>query len=387
MELIKYLIKRVISAVLHIFWLFPVNRSKVFFVNDHSYTFSDNLKYLALYMLDHYAEYDLYFSLKNPDELKGSRIRPVRFLSIQHFYHAATCGVFLTNNGGTAYLPFRRSQLVINTWHGGGPYKVTGIDVIDDRWYKKDTKYNTDKIDYILSSCRVCAEREFMHGMYYRPEQCIGTGSPRLDHIINHKESGAVKERIHQHFGIPEDRKILLYAPTFRGAFSDYNGALSDEGLEINRVRTIEALKKRFGGEWVFAIRLHPRLKDVQIKDQSIINCSFYPDVQELLAATDVLITDYSSIMWDFSFTKRPVFLFATDLNDYEVKRGFLIPPEKWPYPIAATNDEMERNILDYDQEQYLTRLQEHYEACGSYEQGIACSSIMKIIKDYPEKA
>jgi len=93
-----------------------------------------------------------------------------------------------------------------------------------------------------------------------------------------------------------------------------------------------------------------------------------------------VLVTDYSSVMWDFSFSKKPIFLFAPDINDYEVKRGFYIPPEEWPFPIAMTNDEIANNIRDFDQSSYLKLVSEHLASVGSYEKGNACEKVKSII-------
>ena len=88
-EMIKYIIKRISSFFLHVFWLFPVRKNKVFFMNDHSYNFSDNLKYLTLYLIDQDKDkYDIYFSLKNKQGTEDLPIKTVKWLSLSHFYNA-----------------------------------------------------------------------------------------------------------------------------------------------------------------------------------------------------------------------------------------------------------------------------------------------------------
>ena len=379
---IKYIIKIIVSGILHVFWIFPVKKNKILFMNDHSYSFSDNLKYLALYLLEKDPEkYHIYFSLKDTEGINDKKIVPVRFLSVKHFYHALTSGVIITNNSGIVYLPIRKTkQLVINTWHGGGPYKVTGTDAINNIWYAKDMQYTAGKVDYILSSCKVFSEEE-AKGMGFRSNQVVNCGMPRMDFFFNKQFMANTRQKVFEEFSIPSSSQLVIYAPTFRGLFESYEGVIADDVLEINYHQLVEALKNRFGGEWVFAVRLHPRLKNVSFADKDLINMSYYPDAEELLIAADVLVTDYSSVMWDFSFSQKPVFLFAPDINDYEVKRGFYLPPEQWPYPIATTNDEMIENIRMFDLDQYLKLLDQHYIDSGSYEKGTACKTVLQLIE------
>lgn len=412
MEMIKYYTKAIISFFLHIFWIFPIQKNKIFMMNDHSYSFSDNLKYLALYLIEKDSNrYKLYFSLRNDDGIGDLPIVSVNWLSIKHFYHALTSSVLITNNGGTAYLPVRKKQLVVNTWHGGGPYKVTGTKALNDYynmsesksktpkekereqrknqkliyWFEKGLKYNAKKIDYILSSCRMCTEAE-AKGLFFTDEQCVDSGMPRMDWMFRHDKATSIREKVFQKYGIPTDKKIILYAPTFRGFFTDYTGVIADDFLKIDYKKTVKAAEERFGGEWLFAVRFHPRLKDAKIKFDDLINMTIYPDAQELLMAADMLITDYSSVMWDVSFSRNPVFLFATDIDDYQVKRGFYLPPEEWPFPLASTNDELEENIKKFDFESYEQKVEAHHKSVGSFENGNACQIVEDIIDKHIAK-
>ena len=385
-EFLKYCLKKTLTFGLHIFWIFSICNNKILFINEHSYSFSDNLKYLSLYLIEKdQKKYRIYFSLKDKTDIGDLPIKSVNIFSLKHFYHALTSSVLITNAGGISYLPLRRKQLVISTWHGGGPYKVSGVSAIHGYWYEKETEYNAKKVDYILSSCRVFTEEE-APGMYYKPDQIINCGMPRMDFFFNNDAMGLIHDKVYRSFDIPEQAKFVIYMPTFRGIFEDYQGVITDDMLEIDCQRLLSALRKRFGGEWKFAIRLHPRLRDAKFKNNSLINMSYYPDAEELLMAADVLVTDYSSVMWDFSFSKKPVFLFATDINDYQVKRGFYIPPDEWPFPLASTNDEMVENIRNFEYESYQKRVEAHHEAVGSYEIGKACQTVKSKIDEHIKK-
>lgn len=380
LEFIKYCIKLSLTFMLHIFWVFPVHKDRLFFINDHSFSFSDNLKYLALYFTEKDREkYEIYFSLNDFSGIDNSVIHPVKHHSIKHFYYALTSSVLFTNMGGISYLPIRKKQLVINTWHGGGPYKVTGIDAINGYWYDKEQRYNAKKTDYILSSCRVFTEVE-AKGMYYPLEKCINSGLPRNDILFDSAKVEELRKKVHRYYKLSDKTKIILYAPTFRGNFEDYSGVIANDLLEIDYRLVIEEITKKYGGDWVFAVRLHPKLKEAKFNTNDLINMSSYADAQELMAAIDILITDYSSVMWDFSLREEPCMIFATDINDYEIKRGFYIPPEEWPFPIATTNDELKKNIESFDLDDYRKKVNIHHEAVGSFEKGNACSIVLNLI-------
>ena len=121
-------------------------------------------------------------------------------------------------------------------------------------------------------------------------------------------------------YNIKKDTKICLYAPTFRNSDS-----ISCYDLDYNRLH--EALVKRFSGDWVILVRYHFRLKNTKIPkkyENTVINVTNYPDMQELLCVTDFGITDYSSWICDYVITKRPGFLYTTDIEKYiDTERGF----------------------------------------------------------------
>ena len=111
-----------------------------------------------------------------------------------------------------------------------------------------------------------------------------------------------------------------------------------------------------------------------------IINASQYPDIQELLCAADILITDYSSCIWDFSFTFKPCFIYAPDLKKYQDEQGFYTPIEDWPFPLAKTNQQLMENIIVFDDEKYKQAVKKHHADLGSYETGTACEQFCRAV-------
>ena len=104
-------------------------------------------------------------------------------------------------------------------------------------------------------------------------------------------------------------------------------------------------------------------------------------DMQDLLLAADILINDYSSSMWDFAYTHRPCFIFATDIEHYIKTTSWYTPMEKWPYSIARSNEELKNNILAFRESDYAVAVAEHYETLGCCENGKATETLCKIIE------
>lgn len=380
MECVKYFIKRVMDIALRIFYIFPVDENRICFISEHSYTFGDNLKYLALHLKNSDVNCQIVFIAKDFSGIKEAGIIPLKFHSLKHFYYALTSSVVITNRGGVSYLPIRGKQLVINTWHGGGPYKKSVGDIKEDYWYTKENNYNAKKINYILSSCKIFSDVE-SKGMGYTDAQCINCGQPKVDLFF--KDNSGYREKIYNYYHIDKTKHLVLYAPTYRGEFTGYDNVISDEELELEHREVLLALENKFGGNWVFALRLHPRLKKCKVDCSDIVNMTEYPDVQEILLASDALITDYSSIIWDFSFSKKPCFVYAKDIEEYSKHPGFYIDYHRWPYLIAESNEKLIANINTFRMEKYLQKLKKHYAESGSFESGHACETCEKIIKEH----
>lgn len=377
-DIVHYMKKVLLKTFLHAFWVFPVEHDKITLLNELSFTYGDSLKYLDIYIHEYEKKYKVVFPLKAgtcPAENGDIIVRP---LSLRYFKELLTSGTIITNAGGISYLPKRKKQKIINTWHGGGPYKKTSTDVYDSYWYMKEVEMNCKNTDLMLSSCKYFSEIE-ARSMGFKSEQCIPVGLPRNDILFG--EHRDIVNKVRDFYSIPDGVKLILYAPTFRSDTKNLTGkfAFSDMGLDVDML--LFALKEKYDCEWVCAVRLHPKLKNIDMSGMNVINCTEYPDMQELLCCADAIVTDYSSLMWDYSFTYRPVFLYAPDIEQYERERGFYMPVSEWPYPLAHDNEEMRRNILEFDYDNYLRQLKEHHIAAGSYETGKACQKVMELMK------
>lgn len=381
MAFAHYVIKQIIHFILHIFWVFPIKKKRIVFLNELSFKYGDNLKYLNEYLKKNCPnEYRVIFPLADKKESQIYGLLYVKPFSIAYFMYLLTSGVIITNAGGISYLPVRKSQLVINTWHGGGPYKKTGGTLFNDKWYQRELQMQRRNTTYMLSSCEYFSKYE-APGMLFESESCISSGMPRNDIFFDNSLS--LRKKIFDAFGLKDSEKIILFAPTFRSNSTDFTASKKYHASDLDYDRLLNCFQMKFGGSWKLALRLHPKLKDVLIDVPNALNLTAYPDMQELLYVADVVITDYSSLMWDFSLTGRPCFIYADDIDEYERERGFYMPSCQWPYPIARDNDEMEKNILNFDLLKYQDAVKKHHKESGSYEQGKACETIINLIENY----
>jgi CDP-glycerol glycerophosphotransferase len=204
------------------------------------------------------------------------------------------------------------------------------------------------------------------------------SGMPRNDLFFRPAAVNKVKKRIRSRFGAHEDSLVVLYAPTYRRNVTD---PLALQ-IEFPYRRAAEALKERFPGlEPVFWERKHHQDINSYDAEAGVLDVSGYPDMQELLAAADILITDYSSSIWDFALLGRPAFLYVPDLAEYEtVDRGFFTPIEEWPGILCRDDAELEDALRSLNEELSRQKAEKHLAAMGSCEDGHASQRVAELI-------
>jgi len=365
--------------------IFKLKKNRIFLLNSLlslEAKYSCNTKYIAEYILEKYNnKFEIIYPLEEKqkkDELSSKGIKVVRMKTLKYYYYILTSKVFITTNGSISYIPFRKSQIVINTWHGGGAYKKTGLDNNDTLANKINCKIIENKISYFISSNRYFTNvisKAFM----IPEEKFLNIGLPRND-IFFHKNNKMIK-KVKKYYSLSDESKIILYAPTYRTKNGDQMLKHELGPYELDYKKILKSLKEKFGGEWHFALRVHPSLVS-QLKDipKDIINMSGYDDVQELLYTSDILINDYSSIMWDFVQTRKPCFIYATDLKEYENSAGLYTKPSSWPFPLAETENELLKKIEEFDDMEYQKKIDYYFEWMGNFETGEACKKLVNII-------
>lgn len=366
-----------IAVFFYLFRIFPIDSSKIVVMNNRGNGYYDHPKYICEELLSRNQNVRIVWII-NPSIVNKAdfpdTIKLVRFNSLRSIYELSTAKVWIDTTRKGLFTRKRKEQYYIQTWHGFGPKKMSvnpskiGQSTVNG--LNREAKF----MDLVLSN------NSYLSYMYRTDFQFVcdilECGFPRND--IFFKEStkvdvASIKERL----SIDSEKKIVMYAPTYRIGKT----ALSIEQFEIDYNELFSSLKERFGGDWVFLIRLHPFLRGLnKFKTQDdYIDVSTYLDMQELLYISDVLITDYSSAMFDFALTNRPCLLYTPDLDDYS-KNGFCIQPDELPFPLATTEAELHAQILAFDDEKYQTNLVASLNKYGFVEKGTASKDVADII-------
>ena len=380
---IKYIIKQIFHFILHIFYIFPVKNNRIIFESFDGKQTSDNPFYIWKFLKEKNSQLDFIWVVGKdtvlPDDFKG---KMVVFHSLKYILAMMTSKFIISNTGFPTYIPFRKKQILINTWHGGGAYKRVGCENIAE---KKALYFSILKRDVFniakTTSVFISSSKKFTDVMtesnFIPREKYLEIGMPRNDIFFYSKEVQKENDKVRSELELKKDDFVILYAPTYRGAVN--NPQEDSNNIDILKLKSI--CENKFGKKIVFLFRGHYSL--AYKLDFSLFNknVSSYPNMQELLCMADMLITDYSSSMWDFSFTNKPGFLFVPDLEKYQNERGFYTPIETWPFAFAKTNEELAARIMEWTPEFQIEKNKNHHELLESFEDGHATERICKVIE------
>ena len=377
----KRLLKAYIALLLQgVLFFIPINNNRIMLCVNKRRGFSCNPKYVAKKLLEMYGDkLELIWITQYPETCQEQRdlgMKVVRMGSAEHLKLYLKTRVYVTNYMFPAWALHKKNQLWINTWHGAISYKHIGYDYLAPKskiWMKVFRLENRTP-DHYLSATSTFTEDT---SKSFRFDKSIfrETGLPRNDLFF--EEHPELYSKIRECYRIDDDKKIVLFAPTFR------RGMKSDTyGIDFNRLK--KALSEKYGGEWIVLFRNHTFVTNEILLPDGVRDVTKYPDMNELLYISDVLISDYSSCMYDFSLQKKPCFVYASDIDYFDSSdRSLAIPVNEWPYPIAHSNDELEKNIIAFDEDDYIRNLNDHYEKVGGYDKGTASETVVRIISEY----
>ena len=283
----------------------------------------------------------------------------------------------------------RKGQIYINVNHYTVAIKCTGL--LRGKGFSEMaylvSKNDSDMIDELVIDskwCEECFDKALVYDGYM-----LKTGAPRCDVLYGDRTE--YKQRFRKKHGLPEDAKVLMFAPTFREGAKNGVRSVYSEVWSIDFERLLENMKHKFGGDWYICVRVHPQLAPTfaEYKDEKlngrIIDESQADDMYEILAGMDAYITDYSSAVFEAGFAKIPSFIYADDIQKYAGDRGSLmwnlatdpldhvtnnksVLPNMdlvFPFPIATNNDEMDEIIGRFNTNDYEARLDEFYDRIG----------------------
>lgn len=310
----------------------PIDDKKVVFSAFFGTQYACNPKYISEALNKIAPDYKIYWEVKGSPNIEFPEyVHPIKRGTIEYYYHMATSRVFVNNVNFPNFLIKRKGSIHIQTQHGT-PIKSMGFDLIGNypaahNMSGSGLAHRSRRWDFCLSSNAHSSEvwRRAFPFKYTMLEY----GYPRNDILVNAPEE--IREKVRAHFGVPPDKKLILFMPTHREYSKTYVPPIEFDGMA-------EALSD----EYVCLLRSHHFHKTSVENGDFIMNASNYGDPQELLLAADVLVTDYSSVMFDYAILDRPIVVFAHDLNAYKLVRGMYLDLEEVaPGDITSNTSEL----------------------------------------------
>lgn len=349
----------------------PIQYNKIVCSNFHGQGYGCNPKYIVEALLQHKKKLDIVWLVKGKNNEFPEGIRTVPFHSVDAVKEIATARVLIDNQMKFTGFKKRPDQFFIETWHGEIPLKKIGFDNPQNHGktaYAKRVAINFKSIDLVTTNSQFGSE-VFRRAFQYKGN-IFDCGLPR-NGVLFHTPS-ILRQKICQLYHIDSDKKIVIYAPTFRSQKD-----MSPYTLDYDQV--LDSL----GEGYVMLIRLHPHLQgkaDVLTYTDRIINASAYPDSNELMAVSDIMITDYSSVMFNFAMTGRPVYLFASDVEEYRKQRDYYFDIYDLPFPLSTTTEELVQNMLFMDEDVYKRKVARFWDEICLHETGDAAQRIAALI-------
>lgn len=355
MSLLRF-IKNIKGKMIYIYY-FLMNKTDnklIVFESFMGRKYADSPKAIYQYMLDNdkYKDYTFIWFFKNPEVYKylesNNNTKVLRYRSNLYFKYYSKSKYWITNSRIPDTIIKRKDQIYIQCWHGT-PLKKLGYDLevqggnamnsISD--IRKKYSVDAKKYNYMISPSKFCTEKfisAFNLKKYNKENIIIEKGYPRNDFLINYTKKDL--SNIKKNLNLPNNKKIVLYAPTWRDNQHENNVGYTYK-TEVN----FDYLKGKLSGEYIILFRAHYFVAnsfDFDKYKNFIYDVSDYDDINELYIISDLLITDYSSVFFDYSILKRPIIFYMYDLEEYKTKlRDFYIDLKELPGKIVENEKDL----------------------------------------------
>ena len=329
------------SLIFNILKIFIKVENDVILINSFGgkkYDDSPRVIYEYMKTQEKYKKYKIYWAFGEPEKFNIEGATKIKSDTLRYFIIALKAKYWITNSAIERGLKFKNKKTVyINTWHGS-VIKTEGTDAP-----KTAFRFKTSICNVMYAQNEIDVE---VHSRTFGipKENVVLVGLPRNDELFCVKEDEIKK--IKEKLKIPFEKKVIIYAPTFREYDRDRNGCILVPPINIKK------WKEKLADKYILLFRAHYEVSNILgIKnDEFVYNVSDYDNLNELMKISDIMISDYSSIMFDYSILKRPIFSYAYDFEEYSKKRGFCIDIEKeLPNGICREEDELLNELINCD--------------------------------------
>lgn len=390
---IKKLIKKyIILPGYAIFRLLPVKNDLILFESDLGRNYGGNPKYIYEEMIRQRLDNKLkcIWIIEDTQIKIPGKAKKVKRSRLMYYYYIARAKIWIFDTRDPKYIRKREQGYYIQTWHGT-PLKKLGMDM-DDVFmagneniisYKCNFYQDSRKWDFVLSqnnfSTKIFKSAFAFSEKYSKFKEIWTYGYPRNDILTTHNNEEYIN-RLKDELNIPLNKKVLLYAPTWRD--DQYH---SQSRYKFSTALDFDKLKNKLHKYYVIIVKYHYLVWDnVDWSDYEGFIYTFKADydITNLYLVSDMLITDYSSVMFDYSVLNRPMFFFMYDLESYRDElRGFYSNVvEEIPGPISKTTDELIKDILEYDNKLYKDKYKAFRDKYNEYDDGKASQRVINRI-------
>lgn len=383
----KFLGKCIRIAYKILYRLIPCDNKTVLFISFHGRGYSDNPKAIHEYMIQQakFRDYKFIWAIKKNKGVTIEGAKVIKYFSIPYFYYLARSKYWICNCKLPKYVLKKKSQIYLQTWHGT-PLKRLAQDIIvpeGTTFYRSGMSaeemhgtYDDDvaKYNYMISPNRFCTE-VFQSAFQIEKERLIETGYPRNDFIVNATEKDILE--IKKRLNLPLDKKVILYAPTWRDNTFNMSGYTFE--LQVDFYKWKELL----GEEYVVLFKPHYLIVNKFENDKALngflYNIDANVDIKDLYVISDKMVTDYSSVFFDYAILNRPIYFYMYDLVEYkEELRGFYLDIHKdLPGPIFENEEELVQELKNENCEFQLQKFNERF---NHMEDGQASKRVVDIV-------
>lgn len=374
------------------FHMLKPNKNWFFFTSFHG-QYNDNPKYISMKVHEMIPDAKIFWEIGDKSKKNDipDYICRISAGTIKYYYTRNKCagvidnfaGIYMSNATGIKSLFVgllkNRKQFNLSTSHGT-PVKTLWVQDPDSRITADGFKSTTD---VLVAGSQLSKHLYEMATGNKIP--VVATGTPRTDILFN-RDTEFIKS-IRKKLGLPNDKNILLYAPTWRTSPED-SGVKQINEIDFSKL--FATLSHKFGGEWVFVFRLHNlalQAADInQLKkkygEEKFYNGNDFDDMMEYMAASDIMISDYSGAVYDWTLVDKPGFLYAHDRDQYENHgRGLYHTMDFFPYTFADSFEELIGHIENFDDSSFQRRREEFLKKIGNVEDGKASERAVEILR------
>ncbi|MDI6530325.1 CDP-glycerol glycerophosphotransferase family protein [Bacillus mycoides] len=342
----------ILVAILHsMMKVFPIKKKvtfimsygeNLFFIYEEMQRQGINCEVVFLYKSTCKYEVDNYSNVKSY-KFETRNI----FHTIKSVYHLSTSQYVIVDNyfGSLAKIKFKKGVECIQIWHAAGAFKKFGL--LAPSFKKRSLRAQNRFMDVYKNFHKIVVGSEALADIYKKAfalsdNNILKTGIPRTDLFFDEQRQRKVKDNIFIVNPKLKDKKVILYAPTFR------DKELVDFDLHLD----IDEMYRQLKGEYILIIKLHPAIRNICNYEEKyagfLYDYSLYPNINDLFLVTDILVTDYSSIPFEFCLLNKPMIFFAYDLKKYMKKRGTIGDYiSDVPGPVVYTTEEVVQVITD----------------------------------------